>query len=179
MPVFGARGRAGKSSREHAKSREQRAEQAKNQAEVKQAVNEVQQIADTLKQSKQTAKTDNSYGEEVKTVKFPPLVYVQNHIPKETNYGSSEFTTGDYVVIYASFAILVLIDILWNKIKGRKKNNNTDQNGKSGCEYNSETIKSGKKATLISNIIFFIVTFIIMILCILVAIKEVLLILFR
>ena len=176
MPVFGARGRAGKSSREHAKSREQRAEQAKNQAEVKQAVNEVQQIADTFKQSEQTA---NSYTVKFKPVKFKPVVYVQNHIPKETNYGSSEFTTGDYVVIYASFAILVLIDILWNKIKGRKKNNNTDQNGKSGCEYNSETIKSGKKATLISNIIFFIVTFIIMILCILVAIKEVLLILFR
>ena len=110
----------------------------KNQSEVKHAVNEAQQIADTIKQSKQTAKTDNSYGEEVKTVKFPPVVYVQNHIPKETNYetnyGSSEFTTGDYVVIYASFAILVLIDILWNKIKGRKKNNNTDQNGKSGWE---------------------------------------------
>lgn len=138
MPVIGARGRAGKSSREHAKSREQRAEQAKNQAEVKQAVNEVQQIADTIKQSKQTAKTDNSYGEEVKTVKFPPLVYVQNHIPKETNYGSSEFTTGDDVVLFAYFAILVLIvliDILWKKIKkGLKKNNNTDQNGKSGWE---------------------------------------------
>lgn len=176
MPVFGARGRAGKSSREQAKSREQRTEQAKNQAEVKQAVNEVQQIADTFKQSEQTA---NSYTVKFKPVKFKPVVYVQNHIPKETNYGSSEFTTGDYVVIYASFAILVLIDILWNKIKGRKKNNNTDQNGKSGCEYNSETIKSGKKATLISNIIFFIVTFIIMILCILAAIKEVLLILFR
>ena len=188
MPVFGARGRAGKSSREHAKSREQRAEQAKNQAEVKQAVNEVQQIADTFKQSEQTA---NSYTVKFKPVKFKPVVYVQNHIPKETNYTNygwlGDATTGECVycaVFFAFCAIIGLIDMFkWIKpkikLKGSEKNNNTDQNGKSGCEYNSETIKSGKKATLISNIIFFIVTFIIMILCILVAIKEVLLILFR
>ena len=115
MPAIGARGRVGKSSREQAKSREQRAEQAKNQAEVKQAVNEVQQIADTLKQSKQTAKTDNSYGEEVKTVKFPPLVYVQNHIPKETNYetnyGSGESTTNNYVAL-ALLAVCVILGFM-------------------------------------------------------------------
>ena len=114
MPAIGARGRVGKSSREQAKSREQRAEQAKNQAEVKQAVNEVQQIADTLKQSEQTA---NSYTVKFKPVKFKPVVYVQNNIPKETNYGSREFTTGDYVFLFSYFAILVLIEILWNKIK--------------------------------------------------------------
>ena len=84
----------------------------KNQSEVKHAVNEAQQIADTLKQSKQTAKTDNSYGEEVKTVKFPPLVYVQNHIPKETNYetnyGSGESTTNNYVAL-ALLAVCVIL----------------------------------------------------------------------
>ena len=87
----------------------------KNQAEVKQAVNEAQQIADTLKQSKQTAKTDNSYGEEVKTVKFPPLVYVQNHIPKETNYetnyGSGESTTNNYVAL-ALLAVCVILGFM-------------------------------------------------------------------
>ena len=114
MPVIGARGRAGKSSREQAKSREQRAEQAKNQAEVKQAVNEVQQIADTLKQSEQTA---NSYTEEVKPVKFIPVVYFKNHAPKETNYG----WLGELAL--AIFAILLLL----GKLKGLKKNNNTDQ----------------------------------------------------
>ena len=121
MPVIGARGRAGKSSREQAKSREQRAEQAKNQVEVKQAVNdvkqainEVQQIADTLKQSKQTA---NSYTEEVKPVTFKPVVYIQNHIPKETNYG----WLGELAL--AIFAIILLL----GKLQGLKKNNNTDQ----------------------------------------------------
>ena len=87
----------------------------KNQSEVKQAVNEAQQIADTLKQSKQTAKTDNSYGEEVKTVKFPPLVYVQNHIPKETNYetnyGSGESTTNNYVAL-ALLAVCVILGFM-------------------------------------------------------------------
>ena len=171
MPVIGARGRVGKSSREQAKSREQRAEQAKNQAEVKQAVNEVQQIADTFKQSEQTA---NSYTVKFKPVTFKPVVYVQNHIPKETNYGSGECSTSVYVAVFAYFAMVVLIDILWNKIKGRKKNNNTDQNGKSGCEYNSETIKSGKKETLTSNIMTIIAASI-MILCTLVVIGEILL----
>ena len=115
MPVFGARGRAGKSSREHAKSREQRAEQAKNQAEVKQAVNEVQQIADTFKQSEQTA---NSY-----TVKFKPVVYIQNHIPKATNYESGEFTTGGYIVwtvcVILGFMLFVMFDkfVQWIKRK--------------------------------------------------------------
>jgi len=200
MPAIGARGRAGKSSREQAKSREQRAEQAKNQAEVKQAVNEVQQIADTLKQSKQTA---NSYTEEVKTVKFKPVVYVQNHIPKETNYTNygwlGDATTGECVycaVFFAFFAIIGLIDMFkWIKptlkqcfklfcsfcgikLKGSEKNNNTDQNGKSGCEYNSEMIKSGKKETLISKVMTIIATFI-MLFCALAAIKEVLLRLFR
>ena len=123
MPAIGARGRVGKSSREQAKSREQRAEQAKNQAEVKQAVNEVQQIADTLKQSKQTAKTDNSYGEEVKTVKFKPVVYIQNHIPKATNYESGEFTTGGYIVwtvcVILGFMLFVMFDkfVQWIKRK--------------------------------------------------------------
>ena len=128
MPAIGARGRVGKSSREQAKSREQRAEQAKNQAEVKQAVNEVQQIADTIKQSKQTA---NSYTEEVKPVTFKPVVYIQNHIPKETNYE----WLGELAL--AIFAIILLL----GKLQGLKKNNNTDQ--------------------LISNIIIIIAAFII------------------
>ena len=115
MPAIGARGRVGKSSREQAKSREQRAEQAKNQAEVKQAVNEAQQIADTFKQSEQTA---NSY-----TVKFKPVVYIQNHIPKATNYESGEFTTGGYIVwavcVILGFMLFVMFDkfVQWIKRK--------------------------------------------------------------
>ena len=96
----------------------------KNQAEVKQAVNEAQQIADTLKQSKQTVKTDNSYGEEVKTVKFKPMVlYIQNHIPKATNYESGEFTTGGYIVwavcVILGFMLFVMFDkfVQWIKRK--------------------------------------------------------------
>ena len=96
----------------------------KNQAEVKQAVNEAQQIADTLKQSKQTVKTDNSYGEEVKTVKFKPMVlYIQNHIPKATNYESGEFTTGGYIVWAVcgilGFMLFVMFDkfVQWIKRK--------------------------------------------------------------
>ena len=114
-----------KSSRE---KRAERAEQAKNQvevkqavAEVKQAVNEAQQIADTLKQSKQTA---NSYTEEVKTVKFKPMVlYIQNHIPKATNYESGEFTTGGYIVwtvcVILGFMLFVMFDkfVQWIKRK--------------------------------------------------------------
>ena len=103
----------------------EQAEQAEvNQAEVKQAVNEAQQIADTLKQSKQTVKTDNSYGEEVKTVKFKPMVlYIQNHIPKATNYESGEFTTGGYIVwavcVILGFMLFVMFDkfVQWIKRK--------------------------------------------------------------
>ena len=137
MPVIGARGRVkpkvskndGNISDQVAKSAvdlyveeldakynvEELDAKYKNQSEVKQAVNEAQQIADTLKQSKQTAKTDNSYGEEVKTVKFPPLVYVQNHIPKETNYetnyGSGESTTNNYVAL-ALLAVCVILGFM-------------------------------------------------------------------
>ena len=103
---------------------EQIKNQAKNRAEVKQAVNEAQQIADTLKQSKQTVKTDNSYGEEVKTVKFKPMVlYIQNHIPKATNYESGEFTTGGYIVwavcVILGFMLFVMFDkfVQWIKRK--------------------------------------------------------------
>ena len=148
-----------KSSRE--RRTEKIVEQAKNQAEVKQAVNEAQQIADTLKQSKQTA---NSYTVTFKPVKFKPVVYIQNHAPKETNYetnyGSGESTTNNYVALallavcaILGFMIYVLIDkfVQWIKrklkqcfklfcsfcgikLKGSEKNNNTDQNGKSGWE---------------------------------------------
>ena len=123
-----------------------------NQAEVKQAVNEAQQIADTLKQSKQTVKTDNSYGEEVKTVKFKPMVlyiqnhipkatnyesgevktvkfkpvvYIQNHIPKATNYESGEFTTGGYIVwavcVILGFMLFVMFDKFVQWIKRKLK----------------------------------------------------------
>ena len=87
----------------------------KNQAEVKHAVNEVQQIADTLKQSMQTVKTDNSYGEEVKTVKFKPVVYIQNHIPKATNYESGEFTTGGYIVLAVCAILGYMLFVMFDK----------------------------------------------------------------
>ena len=95
----------------------EQAEQAEvNQAEVKQAVNEAQQIADTLKQSKQTVKTDNSYGEEVKTVKFKPMVlYIQNHIPKATNYESGEFTTGGYIVLAVCAILGYMLFVMFDK----------------------------------------------------------------
>ena len=105
-------------------SREQRVERIKNQADVKQAVNEAQQIAqqiaDTFKQSEQTAK---SYTAKFKPVKFKPVVYIQNHIPKATNYGSGEFTTGGYIVwavcVILGFMLFVMFDkfVQWIKRK--------------------------------------------------------------